>query len=354
MATDYWTTPWSTEDLKAWSWWETFLAVSWKSHVALDHEHDHGTSHSHNENGLHPAELPQVQIETKVTWNENWATLQGPQEEAQREARSQSSKSMWVHDDEECCEVSEKVGALHHRWSAAAEDFTTKTSESGNTKSCVGRDTMLRIRTVPIFPHVAEDESHVGAGEAGEAGLWAGLGSKIHTIDGLRHCDTARRCSWCSKQSSRQDCENCPPGGPCSSTASDKLEHVETRNDHADEVLIEAQAEERIAEQRPRTHATKTYSQWLETDLGKRSKSRTSAHPHGLPEQHHTAAEHAGTHGRMVQQVEQGHGGTPHPFATTAFSQTSSTLHHATQLDSRTVRHALSSMKGNRARGVDG
>ena len=48
-----------------------------------------------------------------------------------------------------------------------------------------------------------------------------------------------------------------------------RAQRVETWTDHADEVLIEAQAEERVAEQRRRTHATKTYSQWLESALRK-------------------------------------------------------------------------------------
>ena len=46
-----------------------------------------------------------------------------------------------------------------------------------------------------------------------------------------------------------------------------RAQHVETWIDHADKVLIEAQAEERIAEQRPGTHPVKTYSQSIETAL---------------------------------------------------------------------------------------
>ena len=37
-----------------------------------------------------------------------------------------------------------------------------------------------------------------------------------------------------------------------------RAQRVETSIDHADEVLVEAQAEHRVAEQRRRTHATKT------------------------------------------------------------------------------------------------
>ena len=44
---------------------------------------------------------------------------------------------------------------------------------------------------------------------------------------------------------------------------------METWVDHVDEVLIEAQAEERISEQRRRTRATTSYSQWLETAMEK-------------------------------------------------------------------------------------
>ena len=57
--------------------------------------------------------------------------------------------------------------------------------------------------------------------------------------------------------------------------------------DHADEVLIEAQAEERLSEQRRTAHATKSYSQWLETAMEKGARvahkwttqTVTSAHP---------------------------------------------------------------------------
>ena len=119
--------------------------------------------------------------------------------------------------------------------------------------------------------------------------------------------------------------------------------HVETWIDHADEVLVEAQTEERIVEQRLGEHATKTYPRSLvETALEKRSKSRPWVDnpdyhicaPHGQPQQHHAAAEHAGTHEGMEQQVELGHGGTLHPTATHAISQPTSTFYFATHLDS--------------------
>ena len=41
---------------------------------------------------------------------------------------------------------------------------------------------------------------------------------------------------------------------------------------------------------------------------------------HEPPQQHHNAAECAGTHGRMGRQVEQGHRVTPHPTAANAIS----------------------------------
>ena len=66
-----------------------------------------------------------------------------------------------------------------------------------------------------------------------------------------------------------------------------KAQHVEEWIDRADGVLIEAQAEERIAEQRRKAQTTITYSQWLETALKKGSKTAhlwttqtaTSVHP---------------------------------------------------------------------------
>ena len=114
---------------------EPFWAVPWKSHVALE-SRILGALRTHTMKiACIPRNFSQTKIETKVARNENWAT----QEEAQREARSQYSKSMWIHEDAELCEESEKVGALYHRWSAAAEDFIMKTSEPGNTKSCGAR-----------------------------------------------------------------------------------------------------------------------------------------------------------------------------------------------------------------------
>ena len=62
---------------------------------------------------------------------------------------------------------------------------------------------------------------------------------------------------------------------------------MEMWSDRAHEVLIEAQAEERIAEQRRKAQTTNTYSQWLGSAMKKRSKiahrltsqTITSAHP---------------------------------------------------------------------------
>ena len=50
----------------------------------------------------------------------------------------------------------------------------------------------------------------------------------------------------------------------------------------------------------------------------------------GQPNQHHTATEHAGTHGEMGRQVEQGQGGTSHSAAANAILQAICTLYHAT------------------------
>ena len=145
---------------------EPFWAVAWKSHVALEISILRAPR-------THTMKIVCIQRyvpQAKVAWNENRVVQQAPQGEARREARNQYSKSMWIHEDAELRGASEKVGALYHRWSAAAaEDF---------------RSTMLRTRTVPILPHVAKDESHV---EVGGSRIWASVASKIHTIDGLRH-----------------------------------------------------------------------------------------------------------------------------------------------------------------------
>ena len=163
---------------------EPFWAVPWKPHVAMEISILRAR-HTHAMNiACIPRNFPQV------AWNKNGATQPAPQEKTQREARKQYRKSMWIHEDAELCGANEKVGARHPRLSAAAEDFILKTSEPGNTKSCVGRGTMLGTRTVPILPHVAKYESHVGAGEFR---IWACLVSKIHIIDGLRHSGMGER-----------------------------------------------------------------------------------------------------------------------------------------------------------------
>ena len=76
------------------------------------------------------------------------------------------------------------MGALYHRWSAAAEERILKSCELGCKEACRGRGAVLNTRTVPIIPRVAKDESHAGAVEAR---IWAGLVSKIQSIDRLRH-----------------------------------------------------------------------------------------------------------------------------------------------------------------------
>ena len=73
-----------------------------------------------------------------------------------------------------------------------------------------------------------------------------------------------------------------------------KAAHVEAWIDRAQEVLIEAQAEERIAEQRRKAQTTKTYSQWLESALKKGAKlahrwtSQTASAAHPVAYQHST------------------------------------------------------------------
>ena len=66
------------------------------------------------------------------------------------------------------------------RRSAAAEEHIVG---AGGEKNYRGRGTMLRPRTVPIVPHVAKVESHVGAGEVR---ICAVLVCNIQAIEKLR------------------------------------------------------------------------------------------------------------------------------------------------------------------------
>ena len=154
---------------------EACWAVPWNSHVALGISILKATRTHTMKIARIPRDFQQGKTVAKVEWNEKrnekWATQEAPQERAQKEAMSQSSKYLWIHEDAELGAASEKVGALYHRWSAAA-DSTVKTSVLGNTKSCIGRGTRLRTTTAPLLLHVAKHESHVGAGESR---IWACL-----------------------------------------------------------------------------------------------------------------------------------------------------------------------------------
>ena len=138
---------------------------------------------------------------------------------------------------------------------------------------------MLKTRTVPTIPRVAKDESHAGAGEAR---IWTGLVSKIQSIDKLRY--TGIGCEHSQTMIRVLKTVFAPRLQKLASQVGPdrvqqvkswiwKAQHVKEWIDRADEVLIEAQAEERIAEQRRMAQTTITYSQWLETALKKGSKT---------------------------------------------------------------------------------
>ena len=271
--------------------------------------------------------------------------------------RSQYSKSMCTHEHAELCEAREKVGALYHRWSPAAEDFILKASEAGNIRSCVGRGTMLRTRTVPILPHVAKHKSHVGAGEAR---IWAGLVSKILTIDG--------RMAWREKVALtivfalrlRELARQVDPARAQQVfNWAWRTQHVATWVDRADEVLIEAQAEERIAEQRRRTHATKTYSQSLESAWRKRARAAHRWATQTIPSAQPMDYQNSTTPQQSMQTRTEEWGGRwnrAKEARDILMRQTQSLRQQALSTTPRnwtakSVRHGLSSMKGNRARG---
>ena len=138
---------------------------------------------------------------------------------------------------------------------------------------------MLKTRTVPIVPRVAKDERHAGAGEAR---IWAGLVSKIQFIDKLWYTGTG--CEHGQTMIKVLKTVFAPRLQKLASQVEPdrvqqvkswiwKAQHVEEWIDRADAVLIEAQAEERTAEQRCKAQTTTTYSQWLETALKKGSKT---------------------------------------------------------------------------------
>ena len=132
-----------TEGLNAWSWWN-FPELSRGIPRCSTNQFPQSTPHANDEDGLHTSKFPLGENWDQGGLERKWVTQQGPQQEAQREARSQYKKSVWTHEDAELCEAGEKVRALEHRWSAAAEDLFLKTSEAGHIRSCVGTGTMLR------------------------------------------------------------------------------------------------------------------------------------------------------------------------------------------------------------------
>ena len=111
---------------------ESFWAVP----CCMGSQHPQGTPHSNNEKFVHPADLPTRKCRQKWPGMKNRSAQQAPPEKAQKDARDQYSKSLFTHEDAELRGVSEKVGGLYHRWSAAAEDYIMKASVPGNTKSC--------------------------------------------------------------------------------------------------------------------------------------------------------------------------------------------------------------------------
>ena len=133
---------------------------------------------------------------------------------------------------------------------------------------------MLGTRTVPIILRVAKDESHAGAGEARIYGQ--GWSAKFSLFDTLRYTDIG--CEHGQTMIKVLKTVFAPRLQKLASQVEPdrvqqvkswiwKAQHVEEWIDRADEVLIEAQAEERIAEQRRKVQTTITYSQWLETAL---------------------------------------------------------------------------------------
>ena len=292
---------------------EPYWSVPWKSHIALEVTICRAPRAHTMRIACIPENLPRVKSVGKDDWDTDWATRQGPLLETQREERQRYSSYLWLHGDQALKQACEELGALYHRWSTAAEECILYSCEPGGKEASRGRGTMLRTKIVPIILRVAKDESHAGAGEGR---IWAGLVSKIQSIDKLRrtgigyeHGQTMIRvlkavfAPRLQKLASQVESERVQQV----KSWIWKAAHVEEWIDRADEVLIEAKVEERIAEQRRKAQTTITYSQWLETALKKRSKTAhrcttqttTSAHPHGLQEQHHTTAEHAGTHEGM-------------------------------------------------------
>ena len=78
-----------------------------------------------------------------------------------KEGRDQHSKPLWIHEDAELDEASEKVGNLYHRWSTAAEEYIVKCT--WQCQIFIGSGTMVKTKTAPILLHVAK---HGRAGES--------------------------------------------------------------------------------------------------------------------------------------------------------------------------------------------
>ena len=126
-----------------------------------------------------------------------------------------------------------------------------------------------KTKSAPILLHVAKDESHVAAGESG---IWTCLVSTLQAIEALCRSDMESAQTMIKVLKTNYAPRLC------------KLAHEVDPDrvvqgtakwiDHADEVPIEAQAEDRISPRRRRTHATESHSQWLETVVEK-SKHRS-------------------------------------------------------------------------------
>ena len=141
-----------------------------------------------------------------------------------------------------------------------------------------------------------------------------------------------------------------------------KSVHVEAWIDRADEVLIEAQAEERVAEQRRKAQTTKTCLQWLQTALKKGSKNahrwttQTVTSAHSMDYQNSTTPQQS----MQARTKEWGNRWNRHIEARDILLrqmheprlQALSTAPRTWTTDA--VLHTLSRMQGIRAGGVDG
>ena len=121
---------------------------------------------------------------------------------------------------------------------------------------------------------------------AGESRSWAGLVSKIQTIDGLRHSgrksEHGQRMIRVLKTIFTSRLLLARPGGSIQFVHSKlksgrgRAEHVVTWIGHTDEVLTGRGAH---FEKRRRADAAKSYSQWLETAMDNKQILRTAQQP---------------------------------------------------------------------------